>query len=191
MNKNLPAAIQAIRALLDSDGDVATTVAHALDGQGLLVDPERTYGTVLVRSPKGWVPVDAPAAPAAEPTAAPATELEQQASHWDTACERARQLAATLAVQYRAESDVTSVRADRDTVVISLHITDLARWTAWMDTLGIRAQQVTGLDYVMCGRTSWEGIPLSVLGYDVPELLLAQAAAQVAGPASVQAGERA
>ncbi|MFD9807487.1 BN159_2729 family protein [[Kitasatospora] papulosa] len=125
------------------------------------------------------------------PTSAPTTELEQQASHWDTACERARQLAATLAVQYRAESDVTSVRADRDTVVISLHITDLARWTAWMDTLGIRAQQVTGLDYVMCGRTSWEGIPLSVLGYDVPELLLAQAASQVAVPESVQAGERA
>lgn len=182
MNKNLPAAIKTIRELLAGDGDVAQAIAHALDGQGLLVDPMRTFGAVLRRTREGWEPIT-PTAPSAEPSEpSPVTELEQQASHWDTACERARQLAATLAVQYRAEPDVTRVTADRDTVVISLHITDLARWTAWMDSLGITEQQVTGLDYVMAGRTSWDGIPLSVLGYDVPELQLAQAAAQAHRP---------
>lgn len=78
--------------------------------------------------------------------------------------------------QYAAEPDVTGVTVDGDTVVMSLHITDRARWAAWMETLGLTEAQVTGLDYVSCGRTSWGGVPLSVLAYDVPELEIAAAA---------------
>lgn len=173
MNSNLPATITLVRSLLSGDGDVATTIAHTIDQHGLLVDPERTYGTVLVRTPQGWAPV-APAsqpAPAAEPS-----ELEQQASDWDAACERAQRLATSMAAAYATEPDVANVRADRDTVVVSLYVTDLSRWAGWMATLGITEHQLTGLDYVVCGRTSWDGVPLSVLAYDVPELQLAERA---------------
>lgn len=171
MNKNLPATIKVVRSLLAGDGDIATTIAHTLDRSGLLVDPERTYGAVLRRTSQGWAPV----APATQPAPAEPTELEQQASDWDAACERARQLANAMVKQYAAEPDVTRVTADHDTVVMSLHITDPARWAAWMETLGLTEAQVTGLDYVSCGRTSWGGVPLSVLAYDVPELNVAAA----------------
>lgn len=171
MNKNLPATITMVRGLLAGDGDVAQAIGHALDQAGLLVDPERTYGAVLRRSPDGWVPVTPSAPSSTEPT----TGLEDQARAWDDACGRARQLAAAMVTQYAAEPDVTSVTADGDTVVMSLHITDPARWAAWMETLGLTEAQVTGLDYVSCGRTSWGGVPLSVLAYDVPELDVAAA----------------
>ncbi|MER8083793.1 BN159_2729 family protein [Streptomyces sp. NPDC094048] len=173
MNKNLPSAITTIRELLGGTGDVALTIAHALDRQGLLVDPERTYGTVLRRTPQGWAPVVSATQPA--PAVAP-TALEQQAADWDAACDRARQLAAVMAATYAAEPDVAGVRADRDTVVISLYVTDLSRWAGWMSTLGITEHQLTGLEYLVCGRTSWDGVPLSVLAYDVPELQLAERA---------------
>ncbi|MFD8687984.1 BN159_2729 family protein [Streptomyces sp. NPDC059651] len=171
MNKNLPATITMVRSLLSGDGDVAQAIGHALDQAGLLVDPERTYGAVLRRGPEGWVPVTPPTPSSAEPT----TGLEDQARAWDDACGRARQLAAAMVTQYAAEPDVTSVTVDGDTVVMSLHITDPARWAAWMETLGLTEAQVTGLDYVSCGRTSWGGVPLSVLAYDVPELDVAAA----------------
>ncbi|MFF3092320.1 BN159_2729 family protein [Streptomyces cyaneofuscatus] len=187
MNKNLPAAITMIRELLAGDVDVANTIGHALDGAGLLVDPERTFGTVLRRTPQGWAPV-APATPPAEAEPAePAereliepTELEQQATDWDAACERARQLADSARTTYRSEPDFVSVRADGDTVVISLQITELSRWAGWMATLGIVEHQlVTALDYVVCGRTTIGDVPVSVLAYDLPEVqLVAQAKAR-------------
>ncbi|TXS36966.1 BN159_2729 family protein [Streptomyces sp. OR43] len=171
MNKNLPQTIKVVRELLSGTGDVAQAIAHALDQQHLLVDPERTYGAVLRRTPEGWVPVTPPAPSSAESAAG----LEDQARAWDNACGRARQLAAAMVTQYAAEPDVTGVTVDGDTVVMSLHITDPARWVAWMETLGLTEAQVTGLDYVSCGRTSWGGVPLSVLAYDVPELDVAAA----------------
>lgn len=172
MNKNLPATITMVRTLLAGEGDVAQAIGHALDRAGLLVDPERTYGAVLRRSPEGWVPVTPPAPSTSEPT----TGLEDQARAWDDACGRARELAAAMASQYAAEPDVTGVTVDGDTVVMSLHVTDRARWVAWMETLGLTEAQVTGLDYVSYGRTSWGGVPLSVLAYDVPELQPAEQA---------------
>ncbi|MFE3371226.1 BN159_2729 family protein [Streptomyces sp. NPDC059173] len=168
MNKNLPAAITMVRELLAGDGDVATTIGHALDGAGLLVDPERTFGAVLRRTPQGWAPV----APATQPAPPEPTELEQQASDWDAACQRAAQLVDVVRSTYAAEPDFVGVRADRDTVVISLQITELARWAGWMSTLGIVEHQLTGLDYVVCGRTTIGDVPVSVLAYDVPELQL-------------------
>ncbi|GAA2946578.1 MULTISPECIES: BN159_2729 family protein [Streptomyces] len=176
MNKNLPTAITAIRALLAGDGDVAATIAHTLDGQGLLVDPERTYGTVLVRTPDGWSPVT-PTPPertedlTAEVRQVVDSTLEEQARAWDRVCERARELAELMAAQYAAEPDVTRVTADQDTVAVSLHITDTARWAAWMKAFGLTdAQLLPAGNYGVIGRTSWDGVPLSVLAYDVPEV---------------------
>ncbi|MFD3749700.1 BN159_2729 family protein [Streptomyces cyaneofuscatus] len=181
MNKNLPAAIAMVRELLAGGGDVASTIGHALDGAGLLVDPERTFGTVLRRTPQGWAPV-APATQhvEAEPELTQSTELEQQATDWDAACERARQLADSARTTYRSEPDFVGVRTDGDTVVISLQITELSRWAGWMATLGIVEHQlVTALDYVVCGRTTIGDVPVSVLAYGVPELqLVAQATAR-------------
>ncbi|XMN09358.1 BN159_2729 family protein [Streptomyces griseobrunneus] len=169
MNKNLPAAITMVRELLACDGDVASTIGHALDGAGLLVDPERTFGTVLRRTPQGWAPV----APATQPAPPELTELEQQASDWDAACERAVQLVDVVRSTYAAEPDFVGVRADRDTVVITLQITELSRWAGWMATLGIVEHQLTGLDYVVCGRTTIGDVPVTVLAYDLPEVQLA------------------
>ncbi|WP_432111120.1 BN159_2729 family protein [Streptomyces sp. YPW6] len=175
MNKNLPAVIKLVRELLAGDGDVATTIGHALDGAGLLVDPERTFGAVLRRTPQGWAPV----APATQPAPPEPTKLEQQASDWDAACQRAAQLVDVVRSTYAAEPDFVGVRADKDTVVISLQITELSRWAGWMSTLGIAEYQLTGLDYVVCGRTTIGDVPVSVLAYDVPELqLVAQAKAR-------------
>ncbi|MEQ4610641.1 BN159_2729 family protein [Streptomyces cavourensis] len=175
MNKNLPATIAMVRELLAGDGDVAATIGHALDGAGLLVDPERTFGTVLRRTPQGWAPV----APATQPAPPEPTELEQQASDWDAACQRAAQLVTVVRATYATEPDFVGVRADKDTVVISLQITELSRWAGWMSTLGIVEQQLTGVDYVVCGRTTIGDVPVSVLAYDVPELqLVAQAKAR-------------
>lgn len=188
MNKNLPQTIATVRALLDGTGDVATAIAHALDGQGLLVDPEHTFGAVLRRTRTGWVPVT-PTAPAPTGTADTialrvadqaeqnvADSLEEQARAWDRVCDRARTLAGVMARQYAAEPDVTRVTTDRDTVVVSLHITDPDRWAAWMAAFGLTDSQLlpTG-DYGVVGRTTWDGVPLSVLAYDVPEI---QAAAK-------------
>ncbi|MFE1329709.1 BN159_2729 family protein [Streptomyces microflavus] len=177
MNKNLPQAIAMVRELLAGDGDVASTIGHALDGAGLLVDPERTFGTVLRRTPQGWAPV-APVtqhveAEAAEGELIEPTELEQQATDWDAACERARQLADSARTTYRSEPDFVRVRADGDTVVITLQITELSRWAGWMATLGIIEHQLTGLDYVVCGRTTIGDVPVTVLAYDLPEVQLA------------------
>ncbi|MFD5682146.1 BN159_2729 family protein [Streptomyces bacillaris] len=175
MNKNLPAVIKLVRELLTGDGDIATTIGHALDGAGLLVDPERTFGAVLRRTPQGWAPV----APATQPASPEPTELERQATDWDAACERARQLADSARHTYAPEPDFVGVRADRDTVVISLQITALSRWAGWMSTLGIVEHQLTGTDYVVCGRTTIGDVPVSVLAYDLPELqLVAQAKAR-------------
>ncbi|MFJ2183401.1 BN159_2729 family protein [Streptomyces anulatus] len=168
MNKNLPAATALIRELLAGDGDVASSIGHALDGAGLLVDPERTFGTVFRRTPQGWAPV----APATQPAPPEPTELEQEASDWDAACQRAAQLVDVVRATYAAELDFVGVRADRDTVVISLQITELSRWAGWMSTLGIVEHQLTGLDYVVCGRTTIGDVPVSVLAYDLPELQL-------------------
>ena len=190
MNKNLPQTIKTIRSILGGAGDVATAIAYALDGQGLLVDPERTFGTVLRRTRDGWVPVT-PLAPAPAPSLAEAVtaaqraadaSLEEQARTWDRACQRARTLAGGMARQYAAEPDVNGVTADRDTVVVSLHITDAARWAAWMNAFGLTDAQLLPVgDYAVCGRTSWDGTPLSVLAYDVPELQAA-AMARAARP---------
>ncbi|CAM5389991.1 BN159_2729 family protein [Streptomyces californicus] len=175
MNGNLPQAITMIRELLAGDGDVASAIGHALDGAGLLVDPERAFGAVLRRTPQGWPPVS-PATQAAPPEP---TELEQEASDWDAACERAAQLVHVVRATYAAEPDFVGVRADRDTVVISLQIAELSRWAGWMSTLGIVEHQLTGLDYVVCGRTTIGDVPVSVLAYDLPEVqLIAQAKAR-------------
>ncbi|NEC42224.1 BN159_2729 family protein [Streptomyces sp. SID8016] len=168
MNGNLPQAITMIRELLAGDGDVASAIGHALDGAGLLVDPERTFGAVLRRTPQGWAPV----APATQPAPPEPTELEQQASDWDAACERAAQLVDVVRATYAVEPDFVGVRADKDTVVISLQIAELSRWAGWMSTLGIVEHQLTSLDYVVCGRTTIGDVPVSVLAYDLPEVQL-------------------
>ncbi|MFD6425077.1 BN159_2729 family protein [Streptomyces sp. NPDC060198] len=181
MNRNLPATTTLVRQVLAGGGaDIAAAIAHALNGAGLLVDPERTYGTVLRRTSAGWAPVApatgwAPSLPT--PDAPPVTDLEREASAWDRACERAQTLATATATKYGAEPEVTRVTVDRDTVVITLHIVERDRWTGWMAALGIAPEQVTVGEYVAYGRTSWDGVPVSVLAYDMPELSDAPAAA--------------
>ncbi|WEH40753.1 BN159_2729 family protein [Streptomyces sp. AM 2-1-1] len=184
MNRNLGATTTLVRQVLAGGGpDIAAAIAHALNGAGLLVDPERTYGTVLRKTPSGWAlvaPATGWAASLPAPDAPPVTELEREASAWDQACERAQALATATAMKYAAEPEVTRVTADRDTVVISLHIVERDRWTGWMAALGIAPDQVTVSEYVVHGRTSWDGVPVSVLAYDMPELQAATAASLLA-----------
>jgi hypothetical protein len=73
VNGNLPHAAGVIRAVLESvRSDQATLAAHALDRARLLVDPERSFGTVLHRTPEGhWTRAPQPV-----------TELEHQALAW-------------------------------------------------------------------------------------------------------------
>ncbi|MFJ4829621.1 hypothetical protein ACIP79_06800 [Streptomyces sp. NPDC088747] len=86
MNRNLPHAAQVIRTVMAAGGSApVTAAAHALDGERLLVDPEKSYGIVLHRTAAGgW-------------SRGPRqlTELERQARAWDLSCRRARVVAAS------------------------------------------------------------------------------------------------
>ncbi|WP_328495272.1 BN159_2729 family protein [Streptomyces sp. NBC_00414] len=156
MNRNLPHAERVIRTALSvSTSNQARAVAHALDVARLLVDPERTFGLVLHRTPSGgWARVPGQV-----------TELEQQAFAWDHSCERARLVAATVAQHIGGHPDVHGIRADGDCVRVELHVTDQEQWRRWRAHFGIRRDAETPLRNAVVGESRHAGVRVSVLAY--------------------------
>ncbi|MGW0869898.1 BN159_2729 family protein [Streptomyces sp. NPDC002740] len=163
MNRNLPHAIKVIRTALTSGvgSDPAAAIAHALETARLLTDPERT-GLVLHRaSDGGW---------AREHQEQPEqTPLEAQARAWDATCERARQLAAAIQQRLGEHPAFQNVQADRDAVLVSLHITDQAHWAEWRKWFGITHDREVPQPYMVAGDGYRDGVRVSVLAYHLPQ----------------------
>lgn len=98
------------------------------------------------------------------------TELEKQALAWDATCERARQVAATIVQQLDGHPEFQSVRTDCDRVLVALHITDQAQWAEWRRYFGITHDQERPLPYAVCGEGHRDGVRVSVVAYDVPQV---------------------
>ncbi|MFJ8992670.1 BN159_2729 family protein [Streptomyces sp. NPDC102279] len=178
MNKNLPHAVKVIRAAMASSGsDPAAAIAHALDGVQLLVDPERTFGAVLRRTPSGeWArqhpePVEHQALPQQTPPAdpSPMTELEQQARAWDDRCAEARRVAKVIEREIGEHPAFQRLQMDRDRILVSLHILDQAQWAEWRRYFGIAHDKETSLPYMVAGDGHRYGVRIGVVAYDLPE----------------------
>jgi hypothetical protein len=162
VNKNLPHAERVIREVLASAAstDPAADVAHALDGAGLLPDPERSFGVVLHRTTMGsW-----------SRSAQQMTDLERQALAWDQSCERARLVAAAIEQQIGQHPEFQSIRTDGDQVLVALHVTDQAQWAQWRAHFGITHADERPLPYAVCGEGHRDGVRVSVVAYDVPQV---------------------
>ncbi|MFF3939824.1 BN159_2729 family protein [Streptomyces phaeofaciens] len=130
MNSNLPHAAGVIRAVLESvRPEQATVVAHALDSARLLVDPERSFGAVLHRTPDGGWARDL----------RPVTDLERQALAWDASCERARCVARAIERHLAGHAGPYGIRVDGDRVRVVLRVDDAAEWDRWRAYFGITA----------------------------------------------------
>ncbi|MFJ2263610.1 BN159_2729 family protein [Streptomyces sp. NPDC087844] len=160
MNRNLPHAERVIRTALSvSTSNQARAVAHALDVARLLVDPERTFGLVLHRTPSGtWARVPGQL-----------TELEQQAFAWDHSCERARLVAATIEQHIGGHPDVDSIRADGDCVHVELRVPDQEQWRRWRAHFGIRRDAEAPLGHAVVGESRHAGIRVSVLAHKLQQ----------------------
>lgn len=168
MNRNIPHAVRVVREILASaSNDPATAVVQALNDVRLLVDPERSYGTVLHRTPDGgW---------SREPQARPhpereLTDLEQQAVAWDKSCERAQLVAATIQQQAGQHPAFKEIRTDGDRVLVSLQITGQEQWAEWRRYFGIRHDGERSLPHAVGGEGYRDGVRVSVMAYDVPQL---------------------
>ncbi|MFF5984370.1 BN159_2729 family protein [Streptomyces olindensis] len=162
MNKNLPHAVRVIRAALASTGsDPAAAIAHALNDVHLLVDPEKSFGAVLHRTPAGgWT--------SKQPQQL--TELEKQALAWDQSCGRAQQAAAAIEEQIGQHPEFQSVQVDKDRVLVALHITDQAQWVQWRAWFGITLDKEQPLPYAVAGDGYRDGVRVSVVAYDLPQV---------------------
>jgi len=188
MNKNLPHVIREVRAVLESGAaDPAVAIAHVLDRARLLADPERA-GMVLHRSPEGgWSrqpalevrprPVQPSPEPAPEPTPAPApeaeaelTDLERQALAWDQSCQRARTVATTIKKQLDQHPAFQGIRADGDRILVALQVTSQQQWQQWRSWFGISPAAERPLDHAVCGDGRRDGVRVSVVAYDVPQV---------------------
>ncbi|MFI9824467.1 BN159_2729 family protein [Streptomyces sp. NPDC052013] len=166
MNKNLPHAVKVIREAIGSSGsDPAAAIAHALNRAGLLVDPQRS-GIVLRRTPAG----DWASQPERAPEPEPMTELERQARAWDRSCERARKVAAAIQAHIGEHPEFQHVQVDGDRVLVALHITDQAQWAGWRRYFGITHDGERPLPYAVCGEGYRDGVRVSVVAYDLPEV---------------------
>ncbi|MFD5630363.1 BN159_2729 family protein [Streptomyces sp. NPDC127072] len=159
MNRNLPHAAQVIRTVMAAGGtDPVTAAAHALDGERLLVDPEKSYGIVLHRTAAGgW-------------SRGPRqlTELERQARAWDLSCRRARVVAASIARHIGRHQDFQSVHADGDQVRVALLVTDRDQWARWRSHFGITHDRERLLPDAVIGECRHEGVRVSVVAYELP-----------------------
>ncbi|MEU1141833.1 BN159_2729 family protein [Streptomyces sp. NPDC005885] len=163
MNRNLPHAVKVIRTALASSGsDPAAAIAHALDGVQLLVDPERSFGHLLHRTPDGeW---------AREHQEQPErTELEQQALAWDESCERARRVAVRVQRHIGEHPAFQNIQVDGDKILVALHIVDQDQWVQWRPYFGITHDKETALPYMVAGDGYRDGVRVSVVAYDLPQ----------------------
>ncbi|MET8765520.1 BN159_2729 family protein [Streptomyces sp. NPDC004658] len=156
MNRNLPHALRVIRAAIAANtGDLATSIGYALDGEQLLVDPERSYGPVADQAPTAGREL---------------TELEQQALAWDASCERARLVAAAIERHIGDHPEFQSLRTDGDQVLVALHVTDQAQWAQWRRWFGITHDKERPLPYAVAGDGYRDGVRVSVVVYDLPQV---------------------
>ncbi|MGW2283762.1 BN159_2729 family protein [Streptomyces phaeochromogenes] len=160
MNRNLPHAERVIRTALSvSTSNQARAVAHALDVARLLVDPERTFGLVLHRTPSGaWARVPGQL-----------TELEKQAFAWDHSCERARLVAASIEQRIGGHPDVDSIRADGDCVRVEIRVPDREQWRRWRAHFGIRRDAEAPLGHAVVGESRHAGVRVSVLAHKLQQ----------------------
>ncbi|MFC7909010.1 BN159_2729 family protein [Streptomyces nigra] len=173
MNRNFPHALRVVREAIatSSHHDLAAAIVHSLNSTGLLVDPERSFGTLLHRTADGWAREHQEHAHDTAADRAPElTELEQQAAAWDASCERARQVADTIRRQIGEHPAFQSVQLDGDRVLVSLHIVDQAhQWAEWRRYFGITLDKETALPYMVAGDGYRDGVRVSVVAYDLPE----------------------
>lgn len=154
MNSNLPHAAVVIRTVLAFvRAEQAAAVAHALDSARLLVDPERSFGLVLHRTPDGsWSSVPRPA-----------TALERQALAWDDACARAREAARAVEHELAGHPGPYGVRADGDRVRVLLRVDDPARWVHWRVHFGITAVHQRPEPGTVTGEGQRHGVRVTVV----------------------------
>ncbi|MFI8300044.1 BN159_2729 family protein [Streptomyces nigra] len=174
MNKNFPHALKVAREAMayNEHHDLAAAIVHGLNSAGLLVDPERSFGTLLHRTADGWAREHQEHAPDTTADRAPEqlTELEQQAAAWDASCERARQVAAVIRGQIGEHPAFQNLQLDGDQILVSLHIVDQAhQWAEWRRYFGIAHTKETALPYMVAGDGYRDGVRVSVVAYDLPE----------------------
>ncbi|MER6208208.1 BN159_2729 family protein [Streptomyces sp. NPDC001073] len=159
MNGNVLHAARVIRTVLATvRSEQAAAVAHALDSASLLVDPERSFGVVLYRTPDGsW-----------SRTARPVTELERQAMTWDASCERARHVARSIARQLDAHPGPHSVRAEGDRVRVLLRVDGPAQWARWRAYFGIAIVGERSEPHTLMGEGEREGVRVTVVALSAP-----------------------
>ncbi|MER7572739.1 BN159_2729 family protein [Streptomyces sp. NPDC126514] len=170
MNGNLPHAAGVIHAVLGSvRPEQATAVAHALDSARLLVDPERSFGTVLHRTPGGgWTR-----------TPQAVTDLERQALAWDTSCARARSVAHAIERRLVAHRGPSGVRVDGDRVRVVLRVEGPAQWADWRAFLGVTVVGEGARSATVVGEGERGGVRVTVTAHG--------AAASASGAAGLQA----
>ncbi|MFF8358192.1 BN159_2729 family protein [Streptomyces chartreusis] len=156
MNSNFPHAVGVIRAVLESTGaDRATAVAHALDTARLLVDPGRSFGVVLHRTPDGgWTPAPRPL-----------TDLERKALAWDAACARARSLAHAIERRLAGHTGPSGVRVDGDRVRVVLRVDGPLPWARWRAYLGITAVGAGTRPHTVVGEGERGGVRVTVVAH--------------------------
>ncbi|MFE4579872.1 BN159_2729 family protein [Streptomyces chartreusis] len=156
MNSNFPHAVGVIRAALASTGaDRATAVAHALDTARLLVDPGRSFGVVLHRTPDGgWTPAPRPL-----------TDLERKALAWDASCARARSLAHAIERRLAGHTGPSGVRVDGDRVRVVLRVDGPLPWARWRAYLGITAVGAGTRPHTVVGEGERGGVRVTVVAH--------------------------
>ncbi|MGW6955600.1 BN159_2729 family protein [Streptomyces sp. KS_5] len=156
MNSNFPHAVGVIRAALESTGaDRATAVAHALDTARLLVDPGRSFGVVLHRTPDGgWTPAPRPL-----------TDLERKALAWDASCARARSLAHAIERRLAGHTGPSGVRVDGDRVRVVLRVDGPLPWARWRAYLGITAVGAGTRPHTVVGEGERGGVRVTVVAH--------------------------
>ncbi|WP_406006458.1 BN159_2729 family protein [Streptomyces sp. NBC_00637] len=154
MNGNVPHAARVIRTVLGAvRTEQAAAVAHALDSARLLVDPERSFGVVLYRTPDGgWAR-----------TARPVTALERQALDWDTSCERARHVARAVERHLDTHPGPHAVRVEGDRVRVLLRVDGPAQWARWRSYFGIALVGERTDDHTLTGEGEREGVRVTVV----------------------------
>ncbi|MFB7776869.1 BN159_2729 family protein [Streptomyces bauhiniae] len=171
MNKNLTRATEIVcETVTLLSADAAAAAVTALDSAGLLVDPARSYGVLLHRTPSGWAPTDQPL-----------TELEEQALAWDASCQHARQVASAIETLLKGSPEFLRIQVDGDRLIVSLHITDQAQWAGWRHYFAVQHEPNRKLPHVQAGEGYRDGVRVTLLGYDLPQTQ-ADAAARAKRP---------
>ncbi|MFD5855257.1 BN159_2729 family protein [Streptomyces chartreusis] len=175
MNSNIPHAVGVIRAVLESTGaDRATAVAHALDTARLLVDPGRSFGVVLHRTPDGgWTPAPRPL-----------TDLERKALAWDASCARARSLAHAIERRLAGHTGPSGVRVDGDRVRVVLRVDGPLPWARWRAYLGITAVGAGTRPHTVVGEGERGGVRVTVVAHGATSTTPRTAPASAATPSA-------